>query len=88
VWWWWVFLAMSSTTNNNLLADKQAAPLLGVEPATLRSWRCRGIGPTYVKLGLGPKAACRYNPLDIEAFIAQGRHIPSVRAAWGKNGNL
>jgi hypothetical protein len=71
-----------ATSSNNLLTDKQAAPLLGVEPATLRSWRCRGIGPAYVKLGLGSKAACRYNPSDIEAFIAQCRQVPSVRAAW------
>jgi hypothetical protein len=42
-----------------------------------------------VKLGLGPKAACRYNPVDIEAFIAQCRQVPSVRAAWeSPNGNL
>jgi predicted DNA-binding transcriptional regulator AlpA len=79
---------MSSTTSNNLLTDKQVAPLLGLKDSTLRSWRCRGVGPTYVKLGLGPGAACRYAPSDIEAFIVQGRHIPSVRAAWGKNGDL
>jgi hypothetical protein len=41
-----------------------------------------------VKLGLGPKAACRYDPSDIEAFIAQGRQVPNVRAAWGTHGNL
>jgi hypothetical protein len=79
---------MDATTSNNLLTDKQASPLLGVEPATLRSWRCRGIGPPYVKLGLGPKAACRYTRHDIEAFIAQCRHVPSVRAAWETHGDL
>ena len=79
---------MDATTSNNLLTDKQAAPLLGVEPATLRSWRCRGIGPTYLKLGLGPKAACRYTRHDIEAFIAQCRQVPSVRAAWESHGDL
>jgi hypothetical protein len=81
-------MVMCATTSNNLLTDKQAAPLLGVEPATLRSWRCRGIGPAYVKLGLGPKAACRYNPVDIETFTASCRYVPSVRAAWETHGDL
>jgi hypothetical protein len=41
---------MNATSNNKnqpmpLLNDKEAAVLLGVAPATLRSWRCRGIGP-------------------------------------------
>jgi hypothetical protein len=86
----WVLAVMDAphTTSNNLLTDKQAAPLLGVEPATLRSWRCRGIGPVYVKLGLGPKAACRYPRHDIEAFIAQCRQVPCVRAAWESHGDL
>jgi Helix-turn-helix domain len=88
-----VFLTMSATTHNNspsmpLLTDKQAAPLLGVAPATLRSWRCHGIGPAYVKLGLGPKAACRYIRHDIEAFIEQCRQVPCVRAAWETHGDL
>jgi hypothetical protein len=85
---WVLAHMMDATTSNNLLTDKQASPLLGVEPATLRSWRCRGIGPPYVKLGLGPKAACRYTRHDIEAFIAQCRHVPSVRAAWETHGDL
>jgi Helix-turn-helix domain len=83
--------AINSNTSPSswLIDDKQAAVLLGVAPATLRSWRCRGIGPAYVKLGLGPKAACRYTRHDIEAFIAKCRQVPSVRAAWeSPNGNL
>jgi hypothetical protein len=45
-------------------------------------------GHGIVKLGLGPKAACRYTRHDIEAFIAQCRHVPSVRAAGETPGNL
>lgn len=86
-------MAHTAKTHNNspampLIDDKAAAVLLGVAPATLRSWRCRGIGPAYVKLGLGPKAACRYNPIDIESFIAQCRQVPTVRAAWEPHGDL
>jgi predicted site-specific integrase-resolvase len=43
-----------------LLNQKEAAPLLGVSPATLRSWRCRGIGPVYVKMARGQKSPVRY----------------------------
>lgn len=68
-------------TSNTLLNDFQAAQHLGVSPATLRSWRCRGIGPCYVKLGRGRKSPVRYHHEDIEAFIAQCRQIPLVRAA-------
>jgi hypothetical protein len=28
-----------------------AAPLLGVKPGTLEVWRCKGIGPRFVKSG-------------------------------------
>jgi hypothetical protein len=36
-----------------LLNDSEAAKRLGVSPATLRSWRCRGIGPCFIKMGAG-----------------------------------
>ena len=63
-----------------LLNDSQAAERLCVSPATLRSWRCRGIGPNFVKMGAGAKAPVRYSESDIEAFIAQCRQVPPVRA--------
>jgi hypothetical protein len=68
-------------TRSHLLTDEEAAPLLNVSPATLRSWRCRGVGPTYVKLGRGAKAPVRYSEADIEDFVSQCRHVPPVRAA-------
>lgn len=66
---------------NLLLNDVQAAPLLGVRPATLRSWRSRGIGPDYHKLGPGTRSAVRYDVADIRSFKAECHHVPSVRAA-------
>jgi predicted DNA-binding transcriptional regulator AlpA len=65
-----------------LLNDNEAAEQLGVSPATLRSWRCRGIGPAFLKLGNGIKSAVRYSVSDIEQFIAQCRQVPSVRAVF------
>src|SRR5262249_15326895 len=67
--------------SRSLLNDNQTALRLGVSPATLRSWRCRGIGPPYIKLGRGINASVRYNPIDLDEFLRLGRHVPSVRAA-------
>lgn len=75
-------MATEPTQYPPLLTDEQAAIILAVSPATLRSWRCRGIGPAYVKMGLGKKASVRYHHDDLQRFIAQGRHVPSVRAAY------
>lgn len=65
-----------------LLNDQQAAEQLGMSPATLRSWRCRGIGPAFIKMGNGSKAPVRYSESDLEAFVAQSRVTSSVRAAF------
>jgi hypothetical protein len=69
--------------NNNLVDDKVAADRLGLKPPTLRSWRCRGVGPTFSKLGNGRNSAVRYDLRDLAQFIEQGRHVSSfsVRAA-------
>jgi hypothetical protein len=48
----------------------------------LRSWRCRGIGPAFVKLGAGSKAPVRYAEAGLETFIAQSRVTSSMRAAF------
>ncbi len=67
----------------NLVDDKEAAKRLGMRPPTLRSWRCRGVGPVYIKLGRGKRAAVRYDLRDLAQFIEQGRQdsSSSVRAA-------
>lgn len=78
-------LALHASTarmnDNLLLTDKEAAPLLGVAPATLRSWRCRGIGPAYVKFA-GLRGGVRYDVRDIAEFRERCRHTPLVRAAF------
>lgn len=72
---------LTSAAGGPLLNDQDAATQLGVSPATLRSWRCRGIGPNFIKMGAGKKAGVRYSASDIEQFITQCRQVPPVRAA-------
>lgn len=53
----------------NLVNEHRAAELLGLRVATLRRWRWAGRGPQFVRVG----AAVRYDPVDIEAFIVDGK---------------
>ena len=69
-----------SHSQRDLFDEHRAAQRLGVSTWTLRSWRCRGIGPIYVKLGRGSQAPVRYNPDDLDEFVRQGRLVPSARA--------
>ncbi len=48
-----------------LLNTEQAAPYAGVEPKTLANWRCRGVGPKFIKMSARRVA---YDPDDIEAW--------------------
>jgi predicted DNA-binding transcriptional regulator AlpA len=47
------------------LRDREAAAFLGVSEATLPTWRCRGKGPRYVRLG----RAVRYLECDLAAYL-------------------
>jgi hypothetical protein len=63
-----------------LFTTKELSALLKIPEQTLRQWRCAGLGPDYIKLGTGPKAAVRYTLRDVEDFIDQHRHTSAVRA--------
>ncbi len=52
-----------------LVKEQQAADYLGLCVATLRRWRWSGKGPRFCKIG----GAVRYDPADLEAFIAAAR---------------
>ena len=58
----------------------EAAELIGVTPATLRFWRCKGKGPRFIKLGQSKQAGVCYDPADIEAWKA-ARKFDSTSAA-------
>lgn len=73
--------SICGSADDPLLNDEQAAERLCISPATLRSWRCRGIGPNFVKMGAGKKSPVRYSSDDIDEFVAQCRQVPPVRVA-------
>jgi len=55
------------------LSTAAVAAVLGVAPATLRSWRKKGIGPPYVKVGV---KTVWYDLDDLEAYLARSRVEP------------
>jgi hypothetical protein len=65
-------------TNEPLLPTNDAAPLILRAPATLNTWRSRGRGPKYVKIG----GRVLYRPQDlrdyIEANVIDPTHVAST----------
>ena len=53
---------------HDLLSEKEVAAVLGMASATLRNWRSRGDGPSFVKFG----RLVRYRWAAVEAFMAEG----------------
>ena len=52
-----------------LLTESEIAQIYGLKVQTLRSWRYRGSGPVFYKIG----ASCRYRAEDIEAWLSRCR---------------
>ena len=50
---------------DKLLDTNAAASVLGVRPGTLSTWRWRGCGPTYRKVG----GLVKYAMQDLEAWL-------------------
>jgi len=61
---------------HELIDTAQAAEILNVSPATLRSWRLRGYGPAYYKLGL---RLVRYKRAEIVAWLETNLADGSVK---------
>ena len=49
------------------LTDIEVASRLGVSRFTVRSWRLKGVGPRFLKLG----RAVRYRPQDVDDYERQ-----------------
>lgn len=64
----------------SLIDTRAAAAYIGLQPATLRQWRCQGTGPCYHKYGSGIRARIKYDVQDLDAYLATTRVTPSVRA--------
>lgn len=58
-----------------LLGQEEVAERLGVQPATLATWRFRGFGPPFVKVG----RAVRYRQASLQEWI-EARSVDSTRA--------
>jgi hypothetical protein len=48
-----------------LFTELDAAKFLNTHPGTLRNWRSKGKGPTYIRVG----AAVRYAPQDLRDYV-------------------
>jgi hypothetical protein len=60
---------------NRPLDEKQAAAFLGLKShRVLQAWRCRRIGPPYLKVG----HAVRYKLQDLVAYLEKIRVDPNV----------
>ena len=53
---------------DRLLNEAEAAKLLGLRQATLCTWRSRGRGPRFFRLGLNRKPPIRYKLGDLLSF--------------------
>ena len=62
-------MPFSTTLSLQLVTNAGAAELLGVQPQTLRRWRCVGGGPPYVRLGRGPGARVAYRLSDLNEWL-------------------
>lgn len=63
-----------------ILNNDEAAAMIGITPATLRFWRCKGRGPKFVKLGQSKQAGVAYLESDIIAW-RDARTFVSTTAA-------
>lgn len=55
----------TSTDQDALLAEVQAADFLNLSSRTLQAWRCKGLGPSFVRAG----RAIRYRRRDLVAWV-------------------
>lgn len=67
--------------NTDFLDTVQAAKRLGLKKSTLDTWRCRGDGPPFVKMG----RAVRYRTADLERWV-ESRVMRNTIAAPAEGG--
>ena len=71
--------SFTSASEKRTLTDVEVAARLGVSRFTVRSWRLKGLGPRFMKMG----RAVRYRPQDVDDYERQAlveTQAPSDRA--------
>jgi len=64
-------------SGKSTLTDIEVASRLGVSRFTVRSWRLKGVGPRFLKMG----RAVRYRPQDVDDYERQA--LVETQAASG-----
>ena len=59
--------SFTSPSGKTTLTDVEVANRLGVSRFTVRSWRLKGVGPRFLKMG----RAVRYRPQDVDEYERQ-----------------
>lgn len=66
---------MTAIAEHQSMTTGETADYLNISPATLETWRCRGGGPPFRKLG----RAVRYLKTDVDEWLAEQLHESTVR---------
>jgi excisionase family DNA binding protein len=77
--------SFASCSQNRVLTDVDVAERLGVSRFTVRSWRLKGVGPRFLKMG----RAVRYRSEDVDKYERQAlveTQAPSDRAPMSSRG--
>ena len=69
-------LSFTGVPAKRTLTDVEVAARLGVSRFTVRSWRLKGIGPRFLKMG----RAVRYRPDDVDEYERQALVETQARA--------
>ena len=59
--------SFASSSESRSLTDVEVAERLGVSRFTVRSWRLKGVGPRFLKMG----RAVRYRSQDVDEYERQ-----------------
>jgi len=63
------------------LSEKALAKRWGIDFRTLQKWRCQGIGPPFIKIGI----AVRYTPQSIKKFEKEHMHSATNNRRFSHN---
>ena len=71
--------SFTHASDRGTLTDVEVAARLGVSRFTVRSWRLKGVGPRFMKMG----RAVRYRPQDVDDYERQALVETQARSDRG-----